>query len=122
MKQHVAVATLLQAQGNTALALMLTVASNLIGIASVPFFLKAIFSNIDGVTLDAVSLLLKLLITILAPLATGKVARELVPGAPRYVKQHKIKLTLLSNVSLISTVWQTNSVAAVRTLLRAICH
>lgn len=49
--------------GNAALALLLTVGSNLLGILTVPFAVKLILDSEDF-NLDALSLLLKLLITI----------------------------------------------------------
>lgn len=97
-----------QAYGNAALALMLTVTSNLIGIVSTPFLLKAIFDS-SNASLDAVDLLIKLLLTILLPLAVGKAAQTLVPGIKPRIKKHKTLLSFISNASLIMIVWQTIS-------------
>ena len=63
----------MQARGNEALALLLTVASSLGGIVSVPVVLKAMPATEQ---LDAVSLLVKLVLTVLVPLLLGKLARE----------------------------------------------
>ena len=80
-----------------------------------PFILKAMLSTAQ---LDAVSLLVKLVITVLVPLLLGKLAREVVPKAQPWVKRHKTALSLLSNGSLICTVWQTISEAQARSLTR----
>lgn len=106
-----------QAKGNTALALLLTVGSNLLGsnphspsschdrstasaaapsptgltraryacgphtgVATVPFMLKLVLSSGGNVKLDAIALLIKLALTILAPLAIGKVGFMLPPS------------------------------------------
>ena len=103
-----------QARGNAALALMLTVVTNLVGIFTVPFILKGMLGG-SSVSLDAVTLLVKLLITILAPLSIGKAVREIVPKVPAFVTRHKTALSLLSNGSLIMIVWMTISDAQVCT-------
>lgn len=102
----------MQAKGNAALALMLTVVGNLVGIFTVPFILKGMLGG-SSVSLDAVTLLVKLLITILAPLLVGKAVREVFSKVPPFVKAHKTALSLISNGSLILIVWQTISSAQV---------
>lgn len=105
---------LLQAYGNAALALMLTTASNLIGVASVPFLLKLVISS-GNVSLDAVKLLTQLLLTILVPLIIGKLLQDCVPPLAKFVRRHKITFSLISNGSLVFIVWQTLSRAQVCT-------
>lgn len=92
---------------------MLTVASNLVGIVSTPFLLKAIFDS-SNASLDAVDLLIKLLLTILLPLAVGKALQTFVPRIKPQIKKHKTLLSLISNGSLILIVWQTISGSQVR--------
>lgn len=48
-----------QAGGNDALALLLTVTTNLLGVVTVPFFVKAVVQA-DEASIDGVDLLLKL--------------------------------------------------------------
>jgi solute carrier family 10 (sodium/bile acid cotransporter), member 7 len=50
------------AEGNAALALMLTVISNLVGVLTTPYWLKAYFAG-QNVSIDAVALLINLLLT-----------------------------------------------------------
>jgi solute carrier family 10 (sodium/bile acid cotransporter), member 7 len=92
---------------------MLCVVSNLLGIVTVPFILKGILSNANT-SLNAVSLLLKLAVTILVPLILGKLAQDCVPGVKGKVKAHRMALTLINNGSLTVIVWQTISDAQVR--------
>lgn len=103
------VALVAQAQGNAALALMLTVCSNLLGILTVPFTINLIISSAGDTNIDTIELLLKLLFTILIPLIIGKGLRELSSRVQQFVKAQKTTLSLVSNGSLIFIVWQTLS-------------
>jgi solute carrier family 10 (sodium/bile acid cotransporter), member 7 len=105
---------LLQAYGNEALGLLLCVGSNLIGILTVPFYLKAILSSASDVRLDAIGLLIQLIICILVPLAIGKLLRDLVRPIKTFVTKHKTAFSLLNNGSLICIVWQSISRSQVR--------
>lgn len=65
-----------QANGNGVLALLLTAGTNLLGIVTTPFFFKALVASkgaSGGASLDPVSLLSKLLLSVLMPLVVGKV-------------------------------------------------
>ena len=67
--------------GNTALALLLTVSSNLLGIFTMPFLLcQLLGSSGSAVTLKPGPLLLNLLKTILVPLLFGATIRATSPG------------------------------------------
>ncbi|KAG5188635.1 cysteine proteinase cathepsin F [Tribonema minus] len=107
----VGVAMTTAAGGNAALALMLTVFSNLLGVLITPFWLQAFFSGQD-VAIDALDLLVNLLITVLAPLLVGQAIRFLVPPVRTLVTRHKTALKLISSTSLALIVWQTVSRSA----------
>jgi solute carrier family 10 (sodium/bile acid cotransporter), member 7 len=92
---------------------MLTVVSNLTGIVSTPFLLKAIL-NAGRAQLDPVDLLIKLVFTILLPLVIGKALNALIPALKKCVGRHKTVLNLISTASLTLIVWQTISSSAVR--------
>jgi len=122
------------AGGNATLALLATAATNLIGVVTTPFWLSAILASRPDleadiaaddplaaaapggdstVSLDAVDLLLKLLATILAPLAVGKGVREL--GRPVTIDlaaKHKQAMGLTANGLLIALVWMSISASA----------
>jgi len=75
--------------GNTALALLLTVGSNLVGIFTMPFLISAVLGAGSGAVHIAPGPLLRSLIkTILFPLLLGAAACAFVPGkttsCPRY--------------------------------------
>ena len=97
------------AKGNFALALLLTVISNLLGIFTAPFFLSLLLS-VGGITIQPLPLLINLLLTLLLPLTIGKAARELFPKRVLpFLAKHKQKIGNLSNVRL---AWGSHSRAA----------
>ncbi|CAG9467676.1 unnamed protein product [Pedinophyceae sp. YPF-701] len=100
-----------QAKGNGALALMLTVVTNLLGIVTSPWWLKAIIRGSNS-SVDAVDLLLKLLLTILLPVTVGKALRELIKPIQAFVKKHKRAISLTTNGLLIMIVWMSISGSA----------
>jgi len=68
--------------GNTALALLLTVGTNLAGIFTMPFVLAAVLGGGGGgVAIAPQPLLAALVQTILVPLLAGAAARAFIPGA-----------------------------------------
>ena len=64
-------------RGNTALALLLLVATNIIAVFTTPFLVQAALATRGGasghVSLQPASLLINLVVTILAPAVVGKV-------------------------------------------------
>eukprot|EP00899_Mesostigma_viride_P028447 jgi/Mesvir1/8788/Mv02696-RA.2 len=100
-----------QGGGNRALALMLTVTTNLAGVVTVPFMLGLVMSSSD-VSIDALDLLKKLILTILVPLAIGKALLQFVPPVEPFTQRHKTALSITSSSALIIIVWQTLSASA----------
>ncbi|KAG8461264.1 hypothetical protein KFE25_002453 [Diacronema lutheri] len=105
------VALTTQAKGSFALALVITVVTNLLAVFTVPFFLSAVL-QLTAVRIDAVRLLLKLLVLILAPLVVGKGTRELSSGARAFAATHKQLLSLCSNGALVLIPWMKLSDSA----------
>ena len=110
------------ASGNGALALMLTVTTNVLGVFTVPFILNAVLNSApetpdssagsggDAQMAEAASdLLLKLVVSIIAPMAAGKTTREKVGSAPGFAKKYKVELGLANNSALIAIVWMSIS-------------
>ena len=91
-----------QARGNVALALLLTVSTNLLGIFTVPFVLAHLLGAVGQVELSAVELLVKLCLTILLPLSAGRYVRRFVAS---WVGHHRSRITSISNLALISVPW-----------------
>jgi len=99
------------ARGNAALALMLTVITNVLGVFILPFSVPLVISQAGDVSLDPVNLLIKLVMTILVPLIIGKIIRESSAWVRKQVAKHKVALGIINNGSLICIVWQTMSSA-----------
>lgn len=119
----VGVALTTAAKGNTALALALTVSTNLLGIATVPFLLRAVLATDspgDGgsggggatVSIDPGDLAVKLVFTCLLPTTAGIALRRSSSRLAAWVSAHKVALGLFSNANLVCIVWQTLSAAS----------
>jgi len=95
-----------QARGNVALALLLTVLTNVGGIFTVPFalalLLNPVLQTVGPVELSAADLLVKLCLSILLPLAVGKYLRRFFEA---WITARRSHLSLASNVALISVPW-----------------
>ncbi|KAF8065642.1 BASS4 [Scenedesmus sp. PABB004] len=108
----VGVALTAAAKGNQALALLLTVATNLLGIVTVPYELRLVLSTAAGgssVSVDPANLVVKLLITVLVPSVLGKAAREASARVRAFVTRFRTPLSLFSTLNLACIVWQTLS-------------
>ena len=100
-----------QARGNAALALLLTVTTNLLGVFTIPFVLVAVLGAVGQVELSATDLLLKLCLSILLPLAVGRWLRRFLAA---HVDAHRPRITMLSNLALISIPWMKFSESSER--------
>lgn len=109
------VALTVQAKGSFALALVITVSTNLLAVFTVPFYLSAVL-QLAAVAIDPVQLLAKLLMLILLPLLAGKGTRELSAAARRLAAARKQQLSLCSNAALVLVPWMklTQSAGALR--------
>lgn len=105
----VGVALTAASRGNQALALFLTVVTNLLGIVTVPYTLRLVLANTGAVTVEPQSLVVKLIITVLVPTVVGKLLQVCVPGMQGWVSRHKTKLSMFSTINLAMIVWQTLS-------------
>ncbi len=100
-----------QARGNTALALLLTVLTNTVGIFTVPFVLAHLLDAIGQVELSSADLLLKLCLTILLPLSIGRYLRRFLADR---VDRSRSRISTISNVALISIPWMKFSESSTR--------
>jgi len=104
-----------QSRGNVALALLLTVLTNIGGILTVPFALiflvGPMLQSIGPVELSAGDLFLKLCISILLPLSAGKFCRRL---GDNWLDGHRLELSMISNLALISVPWMKFSQSSKR--------
>lgn len=94
------------------LALLLTTSTNLLAVATVPFSTSLLFSSAaGGLRLDPVPMLVKLLLTILLPLAVGKAAQLWPPVAPA-VARHRTATKLAASFLLVLVPWMNVSASA----------
>ncbi len=92
------------------LAIILTIISNAAGVALVPLWMQAVLSSgASGmaISFSYANLLLKLVLSALAPTLLGKALREAVPPVKRFVQGHRIGLSVTSNTMLAILIWQT---------------
>ena len=100
-----------QARGNVALAVLLTVTTNLAGVFTIPFVLVYVLGAMGQVELSATDLLGKLCLSILVPLAAGRGLRRLLGS---WADANRARLTGLSNLALISIPWMKFSESSER--------
>lgn len=91
------------AGGNSALALAMTVISNLLGILIVPFSISKFIAGGIGVAIPTKQLLRSLVLSLLIPLILGKVFRESSRGVTDFVDRNR-KLCSMMNAILLSLV------------------
>lgn len=124
------VAFVQQLRGNVALALLLTVVSNVLGILTMPFFLPHIAAAAalgaggccgasgaqaaSGATalLAPLPLMVQLCQTILVPTLLGAFVRGAVPGAAAAIDMHRRQLAFVNAMLLASVPWMQVSKAA----------
>ena len=82
------------AKGNQALALLLSIISNILGVVTVPFMLKTLMN--DSIPLRAVDLIGKLMLTVLLPLIIGYSWKTLSTSMKNFVNKHKVILSMIS--------------------------
>ncbi|XP_076934000.1 putative sodium/metabolite cotransporter BASS4, chloroplastic [Bidens hawaiensis] len=106
------------AGGNSALALAMTVISNLLGILFVPFSISKLVAGGVGTSVPAGPLFKSLIVTLLIPLIIGKVFRESFKGVADFVDTNR---KLLSNLnSLLLSLVPLIQVSRSRPLLLAV--
>lgn len=105
------VTLVIQGEGHGTLALLQTVTTNILGIFISPIFIKLVLGGaVEGLKIDGVDLLIKLMFQILVPLLIGKAVRELFKAkVVPFVKKYKIPLSCINSFQIIMIVWQTLS-------------
>ncbi|KAI3833390.1 hypothetical protein MKX03_029587 [Papaver bracteatum] len=93
------------AGGNTALALAITVISNVIGILTVPLSISKFIADGVGVSVPTKQLFKSLVVTLVVPLVLGKVSRDCFKGVSEFVDQNRKKLSMLSAILLSLVPW-----------------
>ncbi|KAG8645356.1 hypothetical protein MANES_10G058650v8 [Manihot esculenta] len=88
------------AGGNSALALAMTVISNLLGILIIPFSISKFIAAGVGVSVPTKQLLRSLVLMLLVPLLMGKVFRESFKGVADFVDQKRKLFSKMSAICL----------------------
>ena len=115
----VGVALTTAAGGNTSVALLLTIATNALGVFLEPYVLRFVLARgpqpddaSDVLQFNPGQVLLKMTITVLLPTVLG-LGLNVGSGAVRaWVARHRTRLTLFQHANLVVIVWQTLSSAA----------
>lgn len=105
------IALTIQARGNMALALLLTVSTNVLGVFTVPFVLERLLEATGKVELSGGELLWDLCLSILLPLALGRLLQQFLG---EWIGRHRARITMASNLALISIPWMKFSQSAER--------
>lgn len=103
------IALTVQARGNMALALLLTVLTNALGVFTVPFVLEQLIERGAKVELSAGSLLMDLCLSILLPLALGQLLQRFIG---EWIGRHRPQILVASNLALITIPWMKFSQSA----------
>eukprot|EP00249_Psilotum_nudum_P019430 c27250_g1_i2 orf=365-1657(+) len=103
------------AGGNSALALALTLISNLLGVFTVPFMISKLVADGEGVSVPTSSLLKSLVEILLIPLLVGKVFRKYGAGVADFIDRRRKQFSLLRSFFLILVPWM--QVSCSRSLL-----
>ncbi|KAK9912014.1 hypothetical protein M0R45_035888 [Rubus argutus] len=93
------------AGANSALALAMTVISNLLGILIVPFSISKFIGDGVGVSVPTKQLLKSLVLTLLIPLILGKMFRESFKGVADFVDNNRKNLSKISAILLGLVPW-----------------
>lgn len=91
--------------GNSALALAMTIISNLFGILIVPFSLSKFVAGGVGVIIPTKQLFKSLVITLLVPLIIGKVLRNSLSIVAEYVDHNRQLFSMISAILLSLVPW-----------------
>uniref|UniRef100_A0A7C9ARV4 Probable sodium/metabolite cotransporter BASS4, chloroplastic n=1 Tax=Opuntia streptacantha TaxID=393608 RepID=A0A7C9ARV4_OPUST len=93
------------AGGNFALALAMTVISNLLGILVVPFSISKFVASGVGISIPTKQLFRSLVTTLLIPLILGKVLRESIKGVADFADKNRKFLSIMSALFLSLAPW-----------------
>ncbi|CAN6977917.1 unnamed protein product [Brassica rapa subsp. trilocularis] len=93
------------AGGNSALALAVTVASNLLGILTIPFWVSRYIAGGVGVSFPTDQLFRSLIVTLLVPLIIGKVIRESFKGFANFVDNNRKLFSRMNAICLSLVPW-----------------
>eukprot|EP01031_Cornospumella_fuschlensis_P036039 gene36039-43707_t len=98
-------------KGDFTLSLFLTIASNMLGIVTIPYLLGIYLEGFGSVQLDPLYIAYRLSITVLLPSIAGIGLRRLIPAVKDLTKTYKSSLSMFSTFNLMMIVWMNLSVS-----------
>jgi sodium/bile acid cotransporter 7 len=101
-----------QVGGNAALALLLLIATNVLGVFTLPYAIQTVFGYAGAASVDPLPLVHSLAHTMLAPLFVGIAVRAVIPGMWRLLDAARPVSRLLQQACLVATPWMSISVYA----------
>jgi predicted Na+-dependent transporter len=104
----------MQAKGNEALALLLTVLGSILGVLSTPLFVRALLRSVSEVQVDEIAMIVQLVVQILIPVAIGIMLQKMVTAVKDYATKHKTMLSQVADVSIVMLMWEAISRDQVR--------
>ncbi|KAK8791955.1 hypothetical protein WA158_005332 [Blastocystis sp. Blastoise] len=106
-----------QCGGNFGCGLLLSVATNLIGVFVVPFTVSLMFNAAQvSIELDAVKMLVELLVLIALPMVIGFCVSHFIPGVSGFIKKYNTIFKFLSSFFLCLVPWVKMSNSAEKLL------
>ncbi|KZV24239.1 hypothetical protein F511_01721 [Dorcoceras hygrometricum] len=93
------------AGGNSALALAMTLISNLLGIFIIPFSITKFIASGIGVSVPSGKLLRSLVLTLFLPLILGKISRDFSKGVADFADRNRQILAIISAILLGLVPW-----------------
>lgn len=109
-----------QAGGNGALALMIALASNFLGVATVPWILRAVFERTVVALREPMAKFLAYHVAL--PLAAGSALQLIGPKARGFADKRFTEMALISNACIMLVLWTTCSRSKVRTSPHTTCR
>jgi sodium/bile acid cotransporter 7 len=107
----VGVALTLQAKGDQALSLFLTVCSNMLGTVIVPYLLYMYLSQSGVASVSPAKLVIRLIYSVMIPSLVGILSRKYSKHVAAFMVKYKVEMGLFSNSNLICIVWMALSVS-----------
>ena len=95
-------------KGDVLLSLFLTVASNILGILTIPMLIELYITS-GNVVINSSNLAYKLSISVLTPTIAGMFLRQCSRYIPEFTKEYKQQLSMISSAALMVIVWLTLS-------------
>ncbi|MCF7790739.1 MAG: bile acid:sodium symporter [Victivallales bacterium] len=89
------------ADGNSVLAILLTVGLNILGLITIPLMISYFFSNTSSVHVDPLTLFWKLLVVIFIPFTAGRLIKKKIFPDIKGIKYIK----LIPPLAVVSAVW-----------------